>query len=180
MKPQLILPFVFALATSLPAFAAQDAKADSSAAPSATPAAAAAPAPEAPPAPPPPPPLVFMDSSLFDNSLSSQLNAGKDEVEVSITGRISLNSIPVRIDKWITAVAAKGDVALTPAQDAPLKPKFILGLLPTIYSFIKIARSESLVDPATKYNANVVYHLDRTGEAVIDKIVFTKKPATAK
>lgn len=171
MKLKLI-PTALALAAALsaPAHAqtAQDA-APAAAAPAAQPAAET-------PAPPPPASVVFLDSSLFDNALSNQLASGKDQVEVAITGKISLNSIPQRMDKWITAVATKGEVALTQQADAPLKPKFVLGLLPTIFTFIKMARAENLVDPATKYNATIQYHLDRSGEAVIDKIVFVKKP----
>lgn len=143
----------------------------------AAPAAAPTPATAPEPAAPPPASVVFLDSSLFDNALASQLAAGKDQVEVAITGKISLNAIPQRMDKWITAVATKGEVALTQQADAPLKPKFVLGLLPTIFSFIKMARAENLVDPANKYNASIQYHLDRSGEAVIDKILFVKKPA---
>ncbi|GAB2872218.1 hypothetical protein GCM10027277_46840 [Pseudoduganella ginsengisoli] len=167
-------PAVPAAQAATPAVPAAPAPAAAPAAPAA-PAAAAAPAPEEPAAPPPAS-VVFLDSSLFDNALSSQLASGKDQVEVAITGKISLNAIPGRMDKWITAVASKGEVALTQQAEAPLKPKFVLGLLPTIFSFIKMARTENLVDPATKYNASIQYHLDRSGEAVIDKILFVKKP----
>ena len=170
MKYQLI-PSALALAAALaaPAHAqsnpAGDAPVSAKAAPAAESAEAASPA-----------SVVFLDSSLFDNALASQLSAGKEQVEVAITGKISLNAIPVRMDKWITAVATKGEVALTQQAEAPLKPKFVLGLLPTIFSFIKLARNESMVDAATKYNASIQYHLDRSGEAVIDKILFVKKP----
>jgi hypothetical protein len=178
------LALALAALLTAPAFAQQATEA-APAAPQTAPvsattqAAADAPAaqPAAEPAAPPPASVVFLDSSLFDNALSGQLSAGKDQVEVAITGKISLNAIPPRMDKWITAVATKGEVALTQQVDAPLKPKFILGLLPTIFSFIKMARTESLVDSASKYNASILYHLDRSGEAVIDKIVFVKKPA---
>jgi hypothetical protein len=181
MKLQLVpSTLVLAAVLSAPAFAQQaaDTAPPAPAAQAAEPAPAApaaAPAPE--PAAPPPASVVFLDSSLFDNALSSQLASGKDQVEVAITGKISLNAIPQRMDKWITAVATKGEVALTQQADAPLKPKFVLGLLPTIFSFIKMARAENLVDPANKYNASIQYHLDRSGEAVIDKILFVKKPA---
>lgn len=164
---------VLAAVLSAPAYAQQAATVQAPAVQAAEPAPAAAPEPAAPP----PASVVFLDSSLFDNALASQLSAGKDQVEVAITGKISLNAIPQRMDKWITAVATKGEVALTQQADAPLKPKFVLGLLPTIFSFIKMARAENMVDPATKYNASIQYHLDRSGEAVIDKILFVKKPA---
>lgn len=169
---------VLAALLSAPAYAhsAQDTPPPAAqAADPAAPAAPAAPVAEPPAPPPPPASVVFLDSSLFDNALSNQLSSGKEQVEVAITGKISLNSIPARMDKWITAVATKGEVALTQQADAPLKPKFVLGLLPTIFTFIKMARAENLIEPATKYNASIQYHLDRGGEAVIDKIVFVKK-----
>ncbi|MES2257237.1 MAG: hypothetical protein V4724_01900 [Pseudomonadota bacterium] len=121
------------------------------------------------------PSLIFLDSTLFDNMLSAELESGKNEVQVGIAGKISLNSIPGRIDKWITAVAAKGEVTLLPTDPNSLKPKFILSLLPIVYSFIKTIQSNNLVEPANNYNAAVVYHVDRAGEAVIERIVFTKK-----
>jgi hypothetical protein len=174
MKLKLIpSALVLAALLSTPVFAQSGQAAD--AAPVAAPATAVETAQPAEAAPPPAT-VVFLDSSLFDNALSSQLASGKDQVEVAITGKISLNAIPGRMDKWITAVASKGEVALTQQADAPLKPKFVLGLLPTIFSFIKMARTESLIDPASKYNASIQYHLDRSGEAVIDKILFVKKP----
>jgi len=120
------------------------------------------------------PPITFLDSTLFDNLLSRELGKGKNEVEVNISGKISLNSIPPRVDKWITAVAEQGEVTLKPADPA-LKPKFILALLPVVYSFIKQANAERTMNSANQYNANVIYHIDKSGESVIDKIVFVKK-----
>jgi len=124
---------------------------------------------------PPPGALTFLDSTIFDNMLSRELNRGNDEVEVAISGRMSLNSIPPRVDKWITAVAEKGEVTLLPV-DASLKPKFVLALLPVVYSFLKQAHSERAMSAAGDYNASVVYHIDKaSGESVIDRIVFIKK-----
>lgn len=154
-SPLLPLPLLVALALAAPpAFAAE-------------PTPAPAPAAEAAP-------ITFLDSTLFDNMLSRELGKGKGEVEVTISGKISLNSIPPRVDKWITAVAEQGEVTLKPA-DTALKPKFVLALLPVVYSFIKQANAERTMNPASKYNANVVYHIDKSGESVIDKIIFVKK-----
>ncbi|MFA9215796.1 MAG: hypothetical protein ACEQSK_01700 [Sphingomonadaceae bacterium] len=141
-----------------------------------TPAAAAAPtAAAAPLAAAEPASLTFLDSTLFDNMLSRELGKGNKEVEVLISGKMSLNNIPPRVDKWITAVAEQGEVTLKPV-DSALRPKFVLGLLPVVYSFLKQANSERQVSAAGKYNASVVYHVDKnSGESVIDKIVFLKK-----
>lgn len=119
--------------------------------------------------------LTFLDSTIFDNMLSRELNRGSEEVEVAISGKMSLNNIPPRVDKWITAVAEKGEVTLLPV-DASLKPKFVLALLPVVYSFLKQAHSERSMSSASDYNASLVYHIDKiSGESVIDRIVFIKK-----
>ncbi|MFC0168155.1 hypothetical protein ACFFKC_08690 [Pseudoduganella danionis] len=137
--------------------------------------AADAPATAAAAAPATPPSVTFLDSTLFDNMLSRELNKGTNEVEVVISGKMSLNNIPPRVDKWITAVAEEGEVTLKPVDNA-LKPKFVLALLPVVYSFLKQSTIERQVSVAAKYNAAVVYHIDKnSGESVIDKIVFQKK-----
>src|SRR5471032_555743 len=140
-------------------------------------AAPAASVPLVPAAAPETPPITFLDSTLFDNMLAKELAAAKGTVEVAVSGKMSLNSIPARVDKWITAVAEKGEVTLQP-QDASLKPKFVFALIPVVYSFLKQANSERSVNNANDYNASVLYHVDRaTGESVIDKIVFVRKKA---
>lgn len=127
----------------------------------------------------PPASVTFLDSKLFDNMLSKELGANKDIVEVTITGKMSLNSIPPRVDTWITAVGENGELTLKP-QDPTLRPKFIIGLIPIVYSFIKQQNFERTFDPAKKYNASIIYHVDRNGESLIDKIVFVRKKEAAK
>ena len=126
----------------------------------------------------PPASVTFLDSKLFDNMLSKELGANKETVEVTITGKMSLNSIPARVDTWITAVGENGELTLRP-QDSSLKPKFIIGLIPIVYSFIKQQNIERTFDPAKKYNASIIYHVDRNGDSLIDKIVFVRKKEAA-
>lgn len=127
----------------------------------------------------PPASVTFLDSKLFDNMLSKELGANKETVEVTITGKMSLNSIPARVDTWITAVGENGELTLRP-QDSSLKPKFIIGLIPIVYSFIKQQNIERTFEPAKKYNASIIYHVDRNGDSLIDKIVFVRKKEAAK
>jgi hypothetical protein len=131
-------------------------------------------APGAAAAGPAPASVTFLDSKLFDNMLSKELASNKETVEVTITGKMSLNSIPARVDTWITAVGENGELTLRPT-DAALKPKFLIGLIPIVYSFIKQNNAERTFDPAKKYNASIIYHVDRNGDSLIDKIVFVRK-----
>lgn len=126
---------------------------------------------------PAPTTLTFLDSKLFDNLLSKELGAEKDVVEVIISGKMSLNSISGRIDKWITAVGENGEVSVV-ASEPSLKPKFIgalLSAIPTIFSYMKKSNDERTLEPAKKYNAIITYQVDRNGESMIEKIVFTRK-----
>ncbi len=119
-------------------------------------------------------PLTFMDSKLFDGRLSKELATGKDTVEVEISGKVSLNSLPGRIDKWITVVGEHGKLEVKPADNAP-KSRSFFGIASTIYSFIESVRSESVFEPATQYNATVYFRKDASGDSLIDRIIFTKK-----
>ena len=118
--------------------------------------------------------MTFMDSRLFDNALSKELGANKDIVEVTIAGKMSLNAIPARVDNWISIVGENGEVSLKP-NDPALKPKFLINLIPIVFSFIKQSNAERAFDPAKKYNASIFYHVDKNGDALIEKIVFIRK-----
>ena len=50
-------------------------------------------------------PIMFIDSKLFDGKLSSELDSGKSRVEVDVTSKVTLSSIPERMDKWLSAAA---------------------------------------------------------------------------
>ncbi len=119
-------------------------------------------------------PLTFMDSKLFDGRLSKELATGKDTVEVEISGKVSLNSLPSRIDKWITVVGEHGQLEVKPADSAP-KTRSFFGIASTIYSFIESVRSEAVFEPATQYNAVIYFRKDAGGDSLIDRIIFTRK-----
>lgn len=123
---------------------------------------------------PVPAPITFFDSRLFDSKLANDLADGKGEVSVEVAGKISLNNIPARIDKWLTVVGEHGEVVVK-SEPPALKPKFLLAVLPVVFSFAQKFNSERLWEPAKQYNAVMVYHVDRDGESVLDRIVFTKK-----
>lgn len=58
-------------------------------------------------------PLTFMDSKLFDGRLAKELAAGKDIVEVEISGKISLNS------GWARPYRAHAEMPHNPTAWAP-------------------------------------------------------------
>lgn len=115
--------------------------------------------------------LTFIDSKLFDSRLSSELNTGKDRIEVEVTGKVALSSIPPRIDKWITRVGEEGTVEI---REGPGRTRALFGLLPMLFSAFQQASEERMLEPARNYNATVIYRRD-AGDTVIDRIVFTRR-----
>ena len=118
--------------------------------------------------------ITFIDSRLFDGLLAQELEKGNDVIEVKITGRMSTNNLPARIDKWITAVGENGQVTLKASEPAP-QAKFFLTLLPIIFSSLKQYSDERIFEAAKKYNATILYRLDATGDSSIHQIVFSRK-----
>ncbi|MCK9283461.1 MAG: hypothetical protein M0P39_04170 [Rhodocyclaceae bacterium] len=120
--------------------------------------------------------LRFFDSKLFDGKLSEELDGNSNTVVVNVPGRISLNSIPPRIDKWITAVGEQGAVEIKLLEQPAGRTRSLFGLIPDmVVSAIRNWREERMIEPARRYNAVVYYRLDASGEPLIEKIVFNRK-----
>jgi hypothetical protein len=121
--------------------------------------------------------MTFMDSKLFDMRLSRELEAGKDMVEVDVSGRVPLSNIPPRIDKWVVRSAEEGKVELLPSEQAP-KTRAIFGFIPMIFNAfgsLKNMQEERMVDQVRRYDTKIYYKKDETGETLIDKIVLIKR-----
>lgn len=123
--------------------------------------------------------LTFMDSKLFDMKLGKELEAGKDVVEVDISGRVPLSNIPPRIDNWVVHSAEEGKVELLQSEPAP-KTRFIFSLIPMVFSAfgsLKAMQEERMFDQAKRYDTKIYYKKDETGDTLIDKIVLIKRKA---
>ena len=123
--------------------------------------------------------LTFMDSKLFDMKLGKELEAGKDVVEVDISGRVPLSNIPPRIDNWVVHSAEEGKVELLQSEPAP-KTRFIFSLIPMVFNAfgsLKAMQEERMFDQAKRYDTKIYYKKDETGDTLIDKIVLIKRKA---
>jgi hypothetical protein len=121
--------------------------------------------------------MTFMDSKLFDMKLSRELEAGKDMVEVDVSGRVPLSNIPPRIDKWVVRSAEEGKVELLPSEQAP-KTRAIFGFIPMIFNAfgsLKNMQEERMVDQVRRYDTKIYYKKDEAGETLIDKIILIKR-----
>lgn len=120
-------------------------------------------------------PVTFLDSKLFDRRLSNELDGRKDRVEVTVTSRVSLSEIPQRMDKWLVAVAEEGKVEFKEIETVPRRTRFILGLIPLVFSSLKAMDEERQYKPAHDYDVVVFYKKNESGDALIEKLVFTRK-----
>ncbi|OHC63572.1 MAG: hypothetical protein A3H93_19475 [Rhodocyclales bacterium RIFCSPLOWO2_02_FULL_63_24] len=116
--------------------------------------------------------LTFMDSKLFDGRLSKEMEGRRDVIDVEVVGKVSLSSIPTRMDKWIAAVGENGQVELKPAE----RTRSIFALIPAVFSFLKQINEERMLAQAKDYNAVIYYRKDDTGDSTIERIVFRRKP----
>lgn len=123
-------------------------------------------------------PIMFIDSKLFDGKLSSELESGKSRVEVDVTSKVSLSSIPERMDKWLSAAAEQGKVEFRQVESVPQRTRFIFGILPLVFSFLQKRDEEKTYRPAKDYDVAVLYRKNDTGDAFIEKVVFTRKNST--
>lgn len=117
-------------------------------------------------------PLTFMDSKLFDSRLSKELGAGKDRVEVEVSGRVTLSAIPPRLDKWVTKVGEEGTVEV---REGPGRTRAFFSLLPLIFSAFQQVSEERMLEPAKEYNATILYRRDAAGDTLIDRVVFVRR-----
>ena len=118
--------------------------------------------------------LLFFDSKIFDGRLSRELAKGGNRVEIQVEGRVSLNQIPPRLDKWFSRVADTGTVELR-LHEACMRSKSIISLASMIFSGYQSLQEEFTLRPAGDYNAIVYYRRDPSGESVIDRVVFLKR-----
>lgn len=116
--------------------------------------------------------LTFIDLKLFDAKLSQELNSGKDRVEVEMSGKVPLNDIPERIDKWVSRVGEHGNVEV---REVPRTRMVIFSLLPMLFSAFQSTSEDRMLEPAKNYNASILYRREANGDTTIERVVFTRK-----
>lgn len=116
------------------------------------------------------PTIDFFDSSSFDRKLSAALKNKPSVVRVEFPAPITVNEIPVRMDKWLSQVEEYGGTV-------ELKPEFsdrgILGaIIDLIIGAYRLAEEKRTYGPVEHYNAEVWYTKE---DGRITKILFVRK-----
>lgn len=115
--------------------------------------------------------IVFIDASVFDQSLSNQLGTKAQKVEVVNAKPFPLNQIPDRLGKWLSAVVnGKGRLSVEPKpQFKALSIDWVIGLLPTVRDMVQ---DQFTYSPAKNYNVTL-YHNQSSG--LVERVVFERK-----
>jgi hypothetical protein len=125
--------------------------------------------------------LSFLDTQGFDQELSGSLSALLPKVNVGFYDKVSPNSLPERLQAWLSAVEAGGGKVnvVKPKEEITAKSPFMLiSLASSLWSASKAvkevaARSHFL--PAQQYDADLILKLDDSGQTVVDAVVFTAR-----
>lgn len=127
--------------------------------------------------------LTFIDVARFDNQLKGSLTATYPEVTVYFYEKVSPNSTPDRLEKWLNAVERSGgriDVEPPPGEYVAKDPFAVIGLLGSLWNAIKgnlPLNQEKMYEASEGHDAVISLERNPSGAVVISKITFRRKPA---
>ena len=117
--------------------------------------------------------VTFLDTNSFDDELSGTMLAKTQAITVTTLASVSINEIPQRLNKWLSAVTAQhGHIYIEP-KTTGVSSDWALDLLPKIYNKIHDLFADNIsYTSASNYNATIFYNLK---SGMIKKVVFSKK-----
>ena len=122
--------------------------------------------------------LSFVDINKFDNDLHASLLAHHDLVSVVFYEKVSPNSTPERLQRWLNVVEKTGgkvDVEPPPGELVPRNPFALISLLGGLWNAIKMTtevKQDSMLLAARGRDALISLERNREGQVVISKISF--------
>ena len=122
--------------------------------------------------------VTFVDTEAFDKSLSNQMSAGLNDIEVAATSSFKMDEIPERLSKWLNKVVDyKGTLDVEPKPEKQAQSlEWLIGTLPTVYSVVYDYVDKKMMNsPAQYYNATIFYNQK---SELVEKVVFSKKTQT--
>lgn len=125
--------------------------------------------------------VQFADLSVFDRDLHAALqgNAGND-ITVVMYDKVSPNSTPDRLQKWLNAVERNGgrvEIEPPPNELAPRNPLALISLVGGLWNAIKATadmRDAQLTQSVKGRDAVISLDRNAAGQVVIDKVIFKK------
>ena len=125
--------------------------------------------------------LNFIDVAKFDRDLASAMSQKNDVTEVAFYEKVSPNSVPERLQKWLAVVEAKGGKVLVepPPNElvsrSPFAALSLVGSLITTIKGLAHFNSEKIYEAANGRDAVISLLRNNKGEVVVNTIKFVKR-----
>ena len=125
--------------------------------------------------------LSFIDVAKFDRDLASAMTQKNEVTEVAFYEKVSPNSVPERLQKWLAVVEAKGGKVLVeppPNELISRSPYAALSLIGALITSIKgfaQFNSEKIYDSAKGRNAVISLERNVDGQVLVTSIKFIKR-----
>lgn len=122
--------------------------------------------------------LVFIDITQFDSDMETALSSSQQEVNVSFYEKVSPNSTPERLQKWLSAVEKNGGkvrIQPLPGELVARDPFSLIGMLGSLWNVIKMGGDFSkskMFDSARGRDAVISLERNSKNEIVISNIAF--------
>ncbi|PCI40516.1 MAG: hypothetical protein COA73_15655 [Candidatus Hydrogenedentota bacterium] len=102
--------------------------------------------------------VTFLDLSGFDEDLSMNLGDRNKNVVVVAPAKFSLNNIPERLEKWLSAVKDSGGKVQAKEEKTTVATRGILGaLIDLTVSAVKAKKGLDQLETAENYNVLLTY-----------------------
>ena len=122
--------------------------------------------------------FTFLDSGLFDQTLSKTMWGKTDPILVNMAAVATVNDVPERLDKWLYQIGEStgGKVEIEPDPALPQSRDLaLLGLSLAIQAY-SFAKEKMTYHPARYYDATLFVD---PADGRITRVMFTLRPEVA-
>jgi len=125
--------------------------------------------------------LNFIDVAKFDRDLASAMSQKNNITEVAFYEKVSPNSVPERLQKWLAVVEAKGGKVLVepPPNElvsrSPFAALSLVGSLITTIKGLAHFNAEKIYEAANGRDVVISLQRNNKGEVVVNTIKFVKR-----
>ncbi|EDN66805.1 secreted protein [Beggiatoa sp. PS] len=117
--------------------------------------------------------IHFNNTGVFDTDLKEAMSTRVKTIIVTVVGDISMNKMPERLEKWLSAVRYKGGKVEFIPEPKPKSP--IFSLIAEIREFVNWLNEASWYEFAENYEALVFYEPREPKDGKIKRLEFRRK-----